>query len=455
MADLNLGPGSSSPNYVQSILDTDLYKLTMQQAVRRHFSDKPVIYKLIKRSKDRKFTRACVHAIEEAINGLEEMKLLDHELQWLKETCPYFQPDYLEYLTAFRFKPKEQITLRFVPQLEEGGGADHEEVGNIEMEISGLWSEVILYETPIMAIVSEAYFVHVDKDWTMDGQEEFAYQKGREMFKGGVHLSELGTRRRRSYAVQDAVINGLVRADMGRPEGVKGQLTGTSNVHLAQKHKLKPVGAIAHEWTMAVGAIYGVEKANMEALELWEQVYPTHPSNEHHFALSDTYTSEAFFKVSQFSLHNIVSVESTKPLKLEQEVAQTPGLLTRWRGVRQDSGDPFKFIGLAKRGYEGMGIDPKEKYVMFSDALDTEKCLALKKACDEAEIPVVFGMGTFLTNDFKSKASGETNKPFFIVIKVDSVDGLGCVKISDNVTKSTGPKELVEETMRKFGIPLP
>ncbi|KAG8871029.1 nicotinate phosphoribosyltransferase, partial [Tulasnella sp. 331] len=161
----------SSPHYVQSILDTDLSKLTMQQAVQKHFPDKQVIYKFINRSKNMNFTRACANAIQEAINHLKLIKLQDHELLWLKATCPYFQPDYLEYLAAFRFKPKEQITLRFVPQSKESDASNHEQVGDIEMEISGLWGEVILYETPVMAIVSEAYFVHVDKDWTMDGQE--------------------------------------------------------------------------------------------------------------------------------------------------------------------------------------------------------------------------------------------------------------------------------------------
>lgn len=104
--------------------------------------------------------------------GLEDIKLQEHELQWLKETCPYFQSDYLEYLAAFRFRPKEQISLRFVPQSKgDDGATDHEEVGDIQIEVDGLWAEVILYETPVMAVVSEAYFVHVDEDWTMEGQE--------------------------------------------------------------------------------------------------------------------------------------------------------------------------------------------------------------------------------------------------------------------------------------------
>lgn len=102
--------------------------------------------------------------------GFEDLKLQDSELEWLKKTCPYLHPDYLEWLAAFRFKPKEQLTLRFVPDPQQQEGSS-QEVGNIEIEVRGLWSETILYETSVMAVVSEAYFVHVDKDWTMDGQE--------------------------------------------------------------------------------------------------------------------------------------------------------------------------------------------------------------------------------------------------------------------------------------------
>ncbi|KAG9037893.1 nicotinate phosphoribosyltransferase [Tulasnella sp. JGI-2019a] len=420
----------SQPDYVQSILDTDLYKLTMQQAVRRHFPDKQVTYKFINRSKNMNFTRECVTAIEEAINRFEDLRLQDHERKWLESTCPFFRSDYLDYLAALRLNPRDQIKLRFVPHERGNSVAEREEVGDLEIEVKGLWAEVILYETPVMAVVSEAYFVYMDKDWTMDGQEELACRKGTELYEGGVILSEFGTRRRRSYAAQDSVMKGLLRAHEGRPAGVEGKLMGTSNVHLAQKYDTKVIGTIAHEWTMALGAMYGVEKANVLGLELWEQVYPTEPSNELHTALTDTYTSQAFF----------------------DDTTKIPGLLARWRGVRQDSGDPFKFVGLAKAAYESIGIDPKKKVAIFSDSLDNEKCLALKKLCDEAGLPAGFGIGTFLTNDFKSISSGERSKPLSIVVKLTVVDGLDCIKISDDIEKNTGPLDAVIAAKKKFGI---
>lgn len=96
---------------------------------------------------------------------MESLSLQPDERQWLEERCPYFQSGYLDYLQRFRFRPREQVTIRFVPSLIDP------DTGDLEMELRGLWAETILYETPVMAIVSEAYFTHVEKDWSMDGQE--------------------------------------------------------------------------------------------------------------------------------------------------------------------------------------------------------------------------------------------------------------------------------------------
>lgn len=147
------------------------------------------------------------------------------------------------------------------------------------------------------------------------------------------------------------------------------------------------------------------------------------------------------------------------PFIVLKDVSTIPTLMTRWRGVRQDSGDPFTFIGQAKSAYESMGIDYSKKIIVFSDSLENQKCLALKKACAEVGIPgtsiapaivfpsrspshslcfaspASFGVGTFLTNDFKSLTSGERSKPMNIVIKLATINGLDCVKISDDITK--------------------
>ncbi|KAG9049761.1 nicotinate phosphoribosyltransferase [Tulasnella sp. UAMH 9824] len=402
----------------------------MQQAVLRHFPEAQVEYRFTNRSKGMKFNTACIDAIVDAINRLEDVSLTKDECSWLQSNCTYFRPEYLDFLQKFRFRPKEQVTVRYVPSLDNPG------FGDLELEFRGLWTETILYETPVMAIVSEAYFNHVDTDWSLNGTEELAYQKGKTMFQGGIALSEFGARRRRSYDTQKLVIEGLLRAHREFSSTSKGRLSGTSNVHFAHMFNLMPIGTIAHEWMMGIAAMKGYEQANLLALELWEDVYPTTLSNSLHIALTDTFTSQVFFK----------------------NLLQNPSLAARWRGLRQDSGNPLDFIPLAKAAYEKLGIDPKDKLVVFSDSLDVDTCLKIKTASDEAGFQSSYGVGTSLTNDFKKISNGEKSKPLNIVIKLGSIDGKECIKISDDIMKArpvnTGDKAAVRQIKEILGVPV-
>ncbi|KAG8927388.1 nicotinate phosphoribosyltransferase [Tulasnella sp. 417] len=400
--------------------------LTMQQAVLRHFPKAQVGYKFWNRSTDMKFNTTSIDAIVEAINGLEDVSLTKGELTWLQKNCTYFRPEYLDYLQKFRFRSKEQVTIRYLPSLKTP------EFGDLEMEFQGLWAETILYETPVMAIVNEAYFNHVDKDWTLAGAEEIAYQKGKSLFQGGIALSEFGARRRRSYDAQKLVIEGLLRAHREFSAISKGRLDGTSNVHFAQMFNLMPVGAIAHEWTMGVGAARGYERANLLALELWDEVYPTTPSNSQHIALTDTFTSPVFFK----------------------NLLQNPGLALQWRGLRQDSGNPLDFIPQAKATWQKLGVNPRDKLLVFSDSLDLDACFKIKKACDEEGLQSAFGVGTFLTNDFKKLSNGEKSMPICIVIKIGLINGKECIKIGDDITRNTGDEATMRAIKELLGVPI-
>ncbi|KIO23283.1 hypothetical protein M407DRAFT_244820 [Tulasnella calospora MUT 4182] len=195
---------------------------------------------------------------------------------------------------------------------------------------------------------------------------------------------------------------------------------------------LMPIGTIAHEWMMGIAAVKGYEQANLLALELWEDVYPTTVSNSLHIALTDTFTSPVFFK----------------------SLLQNPDLAVRWRGLRQDSGDPLDFIPQAKAAYEKLGINPKDKLVVFSDSLDVDKCFKIKTASDEVGFQSSFGVGTSLTNDFKKLSSGEKSKPLNIVIKLGSIDGKECIKISDDIMKNTGDKAAVRQIKEILGVPI-
>lgn len=139
------------------------------------------------------------------------------------------------------------------------------------MSIGGLWVETILYEIPLLALTSEAYFKHCDDDWDYHSQEEKAFRKGCKLLENGCFFSEFGSRRRRDYHTQDLVMKGLSRAaEKARQEGWEGKLSGSSNVHFAMKYGVEPIGTVAHEWYMGIAAITdNYENANELALRYW------------------------------------------------------------------------------------------------------------------------------------------------------------------------------------------
>ncbi|KAG6877512.1 hypothetical protein C0993_006462 [Termitomyces sp. T159_Od127] len=403
-----------------SILDTDLYKLTMQQAVLHHFPDLSATYRFTNRDKTRLVSRKCVERFRTAVSQFTDLSLTPQERDWLQKACPYFKPAYLSFLDAYRYKP-EQVHINFVPV-----SAD-ELWGNVEIEISGPWVETILWEVPLMATLSECFFQSVDVNWNYDGQEKSAYDKGRKLLEAGCIFSEFGTRRRRSYHTQDIVVRALVHASRDAPQ--KGRFCGTSNVHFARKYNLTPIGTIAHEWFMGVAALKGYENTHSTSLDLWEAVYP----DSLLIALTDTFTTKAFF----------------------EDFTADPERAQRWRGLRQDSGDPFAFGPRVKEMYESLGIDPGQKAIIYSDSLSVDKAIRLQKQANELGFEQAsYGIGTFFTNDFQTASSGgaEKSKALNIVIKLSSISNKPCIKISDDLAKNTGDQSTVEYVKRYYNL---
>ncbi len=138
----------------------------------------------------------------------------------------------------FRFKPREQVQLHFDEARNE-----------FDLEIVGSWIETILYEVPLLALISEAYFRFVDKDWSYEGQAEQAFEKTKALLEHGCGFAEFGTRRRRDFKTQDIVIRAMCDAfseckERYENEGkvLQGAFTGTSNLYLAMKYQLYAVG---------------------------------------------------------------------------------------------------------------------------------------------------------------------------------------------------------------------
>ncbi|WWC88797.1 nicotinate phosphoribosyltransferase [Kwoniella dendrophila CBS 6074] len=427
-----------------SILDTDLYKLTMQNAVLHHFHDAQVVIRFTNRAPHMLFNRACFDWVKGHVLGLSELKLQPEERAALEKAYPWFSSTYLDYLGSMRLDPLNQVKLSFHPKSDDGS------LGEIGIVIEGPWRDTILYEVPIMSILSEGYFKFVDTDWNYDGQFELAKQKAIDLLSppsptSPLVFSEFGTRRRRSFRTQDTVVRGLVAGFEGwKAKGGKGGLlAGTSNVYLALKYGLKPAGTIAHEWIMAIGATYGYKGANGKAMDMWEEVYPPGPNGAPLTMLTDTYTAQAFFV----------------------DFISQPERALRWSTLRQDSGDPFEFVKAAKETWKiieekaGMNSDSsqpvaKGKRVIFSDGLDVNKATELQKGCDDIGMAASFGIGTFLSNDFqKASSPDQVSKPLNIVIKLNQINGKNCVKLSDDKGKYTGDVEEVKRAQEALNLP--
>jgi len=350
------------------------------------------------------------------------------ELEFLRTTCPYFNNDYLRFLSSFRLQPSKQVKISWTPVRDTGSAED---VGDLHLDVGGLWLHTILYEIPLLALTSEAYFKFCDKDWTHDGQEEQAYKKGIKLLEHGCMFSEFGTRRRRDTRTHEVVLRGLTRAAAtAKEKGWKGKLTGTSNVHMAMKYGIPPVGTVAHEWFMGIASITNdYVHANETALRYWVGCFGEGVLG---IALTDTFGTPTFLKAFKKSMptraeaelntvstqiptaprpavelaDGVVDVKSAITASIPEDqtqVAKRPSYAQTFTGVRQDSGDPLMFVKLMRDFYDSEGITDK-KTIVFSDSLNIELCFEYMRAAEAAGFNPTFGIGTFLTSKSPSIA---------------------------------------------------
>lgn len=289
----------------------------------------------------------------------------------------------------------------------------------------------------------------MDTDWNYDGQEEKAYSKGIQLLEAGCILSEFGSRRRRDYHTQALVFRGLVKASKdAQKRDLPGKLSGTSNVHLAMRFNLPPVGTVAHEWFMGIAAITNdYLKASEEALRRWIGCFGEGVLG---IALTDTFGTPAFLKAFSRPISYLPDTPNIPLLDGTQSTTSSRSYAEVYAGVRQDSGDPTSFVKVMRDFYESQGIKDK-KTIVFSDSLNIEKCIEYKRISEEQGFQPTFGVGTFLTNDFVQLSTGKKSVPMNIVIKLSSAAGNPAIKISDNIGKNTGDSAKVAEVKQLLG----
>jgi len=381
---------------IKSLLDNDLYKFTMQYAVVKLFPNAKVRYTFILRSKVG-FPEGFANELRQQISFMEGLRLTSEEKKFFSEKSYYIDPTYFDFLSGYKYDAWE---VGVIQQGEE-----------LQINIEGYWYRTILWEVPILALVSELYFKMTGTSISIlpPGNREEVNQKKAAIFNyANIKVADFGTRRRFSYDVQKEMVETL------SSRMTKGLFVGTSNVHFAHLFNLTPIGTEAHEWFMFHGAKYGFQMANELGLKHWADVFKGSLGT----ALCDTYTTESFLKAFDM-----------KYAKL-------------YDGVRQDSGDVYEFAEKIIAHYKKLGIDPLSKTIVFSDSLDPEKAKQISNWCN-GKIKCSFGIGTNLSNDV-----GVT--PLNMVIKMSAAkptpedEWIPTIKLSDANGKHTGDTKMIE-----------
>src|SRR5699024_4505228 len=221
---------------LNSILDNDFYKFTMQYAVVKLFPKVKAKYQFINRG-NHKFPPGFDKLLQVAIDHMRELKLTKEEKTFFAKTCPYIDPTYFDFLEGYRYDSNELL-------IEQQGG-------DLTDSIEGFWYRSIMWEVPVLSLISELYYK--SQNITRIPNEEvcrIADEKFNNYDQFHITIADFGTRRRHSYEVHDLVINTLYK----HPSNT---FIGTSNVHFAMKYQTRHIGTHAHEWFMFHAAKYG------------------------------------------------------------------------------------------------------------------------------------------------------------------------------------------------------
>ena len=368
---------------ITSLLETDAYKFSMGQSIYHQFSGYKTTWTFRCRNKDVHFTPEMVDEIKHQIKLYSKLRFKEDELAYIN-SIKWIKGSYVDFLRLWS------------PRYEDFDISTDDPCG-LKLEARGTWLNTSMYEIPTLAIVNEVYFrMAYDYDELLESFKERLDAKLKKLESGEYEIgsfSEFGVRRRLSAEAQDLAVKRLKESSYKN-----SRFAGTSNVFLAKKYGVTPVGTMAHEWIMCVGQgnqRHNPAYSNWYALDAWVKEYGVLNGT----ALTDTITTECFLKDFQLTYATLFS------------------------GVRHDSGDPIEWGEKMLKHYESLGIDPKTKTLLFSDSLNFEKATNIFRHFD-GRCKVAFGIGTYLANDTKVE-------PLNIVMKTTLCNKTDVAKISD------------------------
>ena len=399
---------------MQSLLDVDLYKLTMLQFIYHRYPKIPVTFRLKNRNASLRLAEWIQpEVLRDELDHARSLRFTRDELDYIAgiavdDVLLFPNRDFLDYLSLFRLPSYDLDAVD----------------GQLYLQFHAPWRDATLWETIALAIVNELYFrTKLAQGGPNSLQEARHVGMGRleekiQVLKDrpDIKFIEFGTRRRFRRTWQAEVVRTLTDA-------VPEQLLGTSNVALARETGLQPSGTMAHELFMVLAAHAHATEGTSEAItashsrviDAWWDEYGAPLS----IVLTDTFGTD-------FAMLDLTADQAAQ-----------------WKGQRQDSGSPFEFVDKIIRFYEGHGIEPKTRLAVFSDGLTLETIVEITDYID-GRMRSAFGWGTNLTNDVGFK-------PLALVIKPVEASGKPTVKLSDNLAKANGPEEVVDLYKSVFG----
>ena len=379
-----------------SLLDTDLYKFNMDQVIFHKHTDLCGEYYFKCRNKDVVFTPEMLDEINAQIDHLCSLRFTKEELDYLR-SIRFIKNDYVEFLRLWH-PIREYVTTAL------------SENGELSIVVSGPLFSAMQFEIYLLEIVNEVYFrMKYDYAKLRESAEKKLDEKIKDFNSGKYtfNFAEFGCRRRLSFEWQDVVVRRFAEET--------NHCVGTSNVYLAMKYNLTPIGTYAHEFVQMYQGIDSIPLAytNYYAMKDWYNEY----DGDNGTALTDTITTDLFLLDFKRSMVN------------------------NYTGVRHDSGDPYKWGEKMIAHYKKYSVDPKTKLLLFSDSLDFERAQNLYNYFKD-KTKVSFGIGTFCSNDTCENALN-------IVIKLQYVNGRPVAKLSDDQGKAMCKNEAYLDYLRR------
>lgn len=382
---------------ISSLLETDLYKFSMGQAIYHQYPSYKTKWAFKCRNTDVKFTSEMLEEIKEQIKHYCTIRFNEDELSYLS-SIEWLHEDYVAYLRLWK------------PRYEDFDISADDSCG-LFLEATGTWLNTSMYEIPILAIVNEVYFRMAHNYDELFEQYKRKFNEKLNWLLDGTYniglFSEFGLRRRLSSEAQDLAVKKLCENNEKYKDSY---CVGTSNVYLAKKYGVKPVGTMAHEYIMCIGQgnpMYNPAYSNKLAMDSWTKEYGV---------LNGTYLTDTIG-------------DATTHLDMGYTYSIS------FSGVRHDSGDPYKWGDEWVKHYEKYynkyhdeRVNPKNKTLLFSDSLNFEKASKLYEYFKD-RIKVAFGIGTYISNDTDIS-------PLNIVMKVVECNEGPVAKLSNSEGKT-------------------